>query len=176
MAIAALGLTTAFQTAIAATSTVAAGAAVAGTVASAKAARQQASTATQVANYNANLDIAQANQNELNANANITAQRQKDNEQLSVARAQYAASGVMSDTGSPMEVLATSASRDEQNIQQYYAGEQESAQTEFEAAQYGVYTGAEQASAYHLEGAGDIFSGIGSLANIGGSYAKAMNT
>ena len=175
MAIAALGLT-AFETATVATSAVAAGATIAGTVASAKAASQQASTAAQVASYNANVDIAQANQNDLNANANITAQRQKNNEQLSTARAAYAASGVLSDSGSPMEVLATSASRDEQNIQQYYAEQQESDQTQYEAAQLGVYQGAQEAEAYHLEGAGDIFSGIGSLANIGGNTAKAFNT
>ena len=105
MAIAALGFT-AFETAVVATS-------VAATAASAtlsvEASSRQAKAATQAADYNAALDAANAKQVALNANANIEKQRQDDATYQCDQRAALAASGVLSDTGSPMVVQATTA-------------------------------------------------------------------
>lgn len=139
---------------------------------SASAASKQASTAAQIANYNAKVDEANAQQLAMNANANIQKQRQDNGTYLSAQRAAYAASGVLSGTGSPMAVLATTAGRQEQDIQQYYASTQEEEQRLYGAAQLGVYEGAEEADMYHLQGAADIFKGIGGMVSlVGQSYA-----
>lgn len=133
---------------------------------------QEAAAASQAAQYNADLDIANAKQDAENAKANISTQRQKDASYLSTQRAALAASGVLSDTGSPMEVQATTAGRMEQNVQQYWTSEQESESTLYEAAQEGVYEGAEAADTYHLEGTAAIFSGIGTIANTTGQFSQ----
>jgi len=168
MAIAALGFT-AFETTVVATS-------VAATAASAtlseEASSRQAKAATQAADYNAAVDAANAKQTALNANANIERQRQDDATYQSDQRAALAASGVLSDTGSPMVVQATTAGRQEQDIQQYWTSVQEKESNLYAAGEEGIYEGAEQADIYHLQGAAEIFSGIGSIAGTG---AKAYN-
>ena len=146
---------------------VAAVASVAAAGVSAYSASRQAKAAAQVANYNANVDIAQAQQEAMDANANIARQRQEDQSYLSQQRAQLAASGVLSDTGSPLAVQATTAGRMEQDVQQYWTSTQEKETALYSAAQEGVYEGAQEASAYHLQGAADIISGIGSFASLG---------
>jgi len=138
---------------------------------SARVASQQATAATTIANYNAKVDIANAQQMGMDAAANISKQRTEDQSYLSSQRAAYAASGILGGTGSPLAVQATTAGRQEQDIQQYYANTQEKEAGLYEAAQLGVYEGAEQASAYHLQGAADIFKGIGDVASISGKIA-----
>ena len=161
MAIAAIGFTVA-DTIIAGTSVAAA----AGSAyMSARASSEQATAAAQAADYNAKVDVANAQQQALNANANIQKQRQQDQEYQSDQRAAFAASGVLSGTGSPMEVQATTAGRQEQDIQTYWASVQEKESQLYASAEEGVYEGQEQADIYHLQGAGDIFSGIGGIDN-----------
>ena len=140
-------------------------AAVGATADSASLASKQASTAAQIANYNANVDIANAQQSALNAQANITAQRKDNSTYNSSQRAALAASGVLADTGSPMALQAETVGREEQKIQQEWTSEQISENTQYAAAQLGVLEGADEATAYHLQGAADIFQGIGSVAN-----------
>lgn len=159
MAIAAIGFTVA-DTIVAATSVAATATSA---YLSAKASSQQASAAAQAANYNAKLDIANAQQQAMNAQANIAKQRQDDQSYRSNQRAALAASGVLSGTGSPMALQATTAGRQEQNIQQYWTSTQQHEATQYAAAQEGVYEGAEAADTYHLQGAADIFKGIGSI-------------
>ena len=161
MAIAAIGFTVA-DTIIASTAV----AASAGSAyMSARASSEQASAAAQAADYNAKVDVANAQQQALDANANITKQRQQDQEYQSDQRAAYAASGVLSGSGTPMEVQATTAGRQEQNIQQYWTSVQEKESAQYAAAEEGVVEGQEEADIYHLQGAGDIFSGIGNMEN-----------
>ena len=160
MAIAAIGFTVA-DTVIAATSVAAAGASA---YMSARASSEQASAAASAADYNAKVDVANAQQQALDANSNITKQRQQDQEYQSDQRAAYAASGVL-ESGSPMEVEATTAGRQEQNIQQYWTSVQEKESAQYAAAEEGVVEGQEEADIYHLQGAGDIFSGIGNMEN-----------
>ena len=169
MAIAAIGLTTALDTVLAATSVASAAG---GAYMAARASSQQADAASQAANYNAKVDVANAQQQALNANANIQKQRQKDQEYQSDQRAALAASGVLSGTGSPMEVQATTAGRQEQDIQQYWTSVQEKESAEYAAADEGVVEGQEEASMYHLQGAADILSGIGSMASSFGKFAN----
>jgi hypothetical protein len=136
---------------------------------------QQAKAATQAADYNAAVDAANAKQVALNATANIERQRQDDATYQSDQRAALAASGVLSDTGSPMVVQATTAGRQEQDIQQYWTSVQEKESNLYAAGQEGIYEGAEQADIYHLQGAAEIFNGIGSIAGTaskGYSYSQ----
>ena len=126
---------------------------------------RQAEVASQTASYNSKVDIANAQQLQLNADANIQKQRQDDAVYQSNQRAALAASGVLSGTGSPMELQATTAGREEQDIQTYYTSVQEKESQLYASAQEGVYEGQEQADIYHLQGAADIFKGIGDVAN-----------
>ena len=145
---------------------VAAAGAVASTAVAVNASERQAAAASQAANYNADVDIANAKQLSMDANANIQKQRQQDQEYQSNQRAALAASGVLSGTGSPMALQATTAGRQEQDIQTYWTSVQEKESQLYGSAEEGVYEGEEEADIYHLQGAGDIFSGVGSLAGI----------
>jgi hypothetical protein len=172
MAIAAIGFTVA-DTIIASTAVAsAAGSA----YMSARASSQQATAAAQAADYNAKVDVANAQQLSLDANANIQKQRQQDQEYQSDQRAAFAASGVLSGTGSPMEVQATTAGRQEQDIQQYWTSVQEKESQLYASAQEGVVEGEEEADIYHLQGAGDIFSGIGNMENAAMKEYQSANS
>ena len=132
---------------------------------------RQAEVASQTADYNSKVDIAQAQQLSMDANANIQKQRQVAQEYESNQRAALAASGVLSDTGSPMALQATTAGREEQNIQTYWTSVQEKESQLYASAQEGEYEGQEQADIYHLQGAADIFQGVGSIAgDLGKGY------
>ena len=133
---------------------------------------RQAEAASQAADYNAKLDTQQATQLSLDANANIQKQRQDAQQYESNQRAALAASGVLSDTGSPMALQATTAGREEQNIQTYWTSVQEKESQLYSSAEEGLYEGQEQADIYHLQGAADIFQGVGSMA---GDTGKAYN-
>lgn len=137
-------------------------AAVAGAAEQAKASSDQARTASQVADYNAKLDAANAQQTAMNAQANIQKQRQDDKAFQSSQRAALAASGVLSSSGSPMALQATTAGRQEQDIQQYWQSTQLQETKDYE--------GQQESEAYHLQGAAEIFAGIGGAA---GSISKA---
>jgi hypothetical protein len=132
---------------------------------------RQASAAAHAADFNAKVDQANAQQLAMDAKANIQKQRQDDTAYQSDQRAALAASGVLSETGSPMTLQATTAMRQEQDIQTYWTSVQEKEGQLYSAAAEGVYEGASEADIYHLQGAADIFSGIGSMA---GSVAGAM--
>jgi hypothetical protein len=140
---------------------------------SARASSQQAKAATQSANYNAKVDISNAQQVALDAQANIQKQRQDDQAYQSNQRAALAASGVDADSGSPMALQATTAGRQEQDIQTYWSSVQEKESSLYGAAEEGVVEGQEEADIYHLQGAGDIFQGVGSVAGAFGGAAKA---
>lgn len=145
--------------------------------------KQQASNATKVAQYNADVDVANAQQLSMNANANIAKQRQQDQSYLSAQRAAYAASGVLSGTGSPMTLQATTAGRMEQDIQQNWASVQEKESQLYGSAAEGIVEGQEESDVYHLQSTAAIFQGIGQIANtVGGaaskysSYKEGQNT
>lgn len=134
---------------------------------------RQAEAASQAADYNAKVDRAQATQLTLDANQNIQRQRQQDQEYESNQRAALAASGVLSGTGSPMALQATTAGRHEQDIQTYWGSVQEKESQLYASAAEGQYEGAEQADIYHLQGAADIFQGIGTVATDTGKAYQA---
>lgn len=126
---------------------------------------KQATYAAKVADYNAKVDIANAQQQAMNAQANIQSERLKDQEYLSHQRAAYAASGVLSDTGTPMAVQATTAARLEHGIQQYWNQVQQKEAQEYTQAQLDVMRGKQQAQAYHMQAIGDYFQAAGNIAN-----------
>ena len=127
-------------------------------------ASKNATYAAKVADYNAKVDIANAQQQAMNAQANIQSQREEGGELLSRQRAAYAASGVLSDSGSSLAVQATTAARLEQNIQQYWNETQQKESQLYTAAGMEVSKGKAQAKAYHLEAAADMFKAVGSMA------------
>ena len=126
---------------------------------------KQATYAAKVADYNAKVDIANAQQQAMNAQANIQSERLKGEEYLSHQRAAYAASGVLSDTGTPMAVQATTAARLEHGIQQYWNQAQQKETQEYTQAQLDVMRGKQQAEAYHMQAIGDYFQAAGNIAN-----------
>jgi hypothetical protein len=146
----------------------------AGTVEGVQASRRQAEAASQAADYNAKLDQSEAQQLSLNAQANIQRQRQQDATYQSDQRAALAASGVLSDEGSPMVLQATTAGRQEQDVQTYWTSVQEKESQLYSSAAEGEYEGQEEADIYHLQGAADIFSGIGSIAGSLGKFAGSQ--
>lgn len=141
-----------------------------------RASNMQADAVQQAAAYNAQVDIAQARQVAMDANANIQRERLDNNAYLSKQTASYAASGVLSDTGSPLAVQATTAGRMEQDIQQYWASTQQKEALLYAEAKQGVYEAGQQAEIYHLQGAVAVMNGIGRvIGSIGqgvGSYQK----
>ena len=126
---------------------------------------KQATYAAKVADYNANVDIANAKQQAMNAVANIQSERLKGEAYQSSQRAAYAASGVLSDSGSAMAVQATTAARMEQGIQQYWNEAQQRESTQYAGAQMEVLKGKQQAQAYHMQAIGDYFKAAGDIAN-----------
>lgn len=147
---------------------VAAGSAVYAGVESRVASNKQADAALQAAQYNSKLDIANAQQLSMNAAANASRQRTNDKEYLNAQRAAFAASGLLSDTGTPLAVQATTAGRMEQDIQQYWTSTQQKESQLYGAAAEGMYQGAETADIYHLQGTAELVSGIGKAVGIAG--------
>jgi len=127
-------------------------------------ASKSASYAAKVADYNAKVEIANAQQQAMNAQANIQKERIADESYLSTQRAGYAASGILSDSGSPLMVQATTAARMEANIQQQWMTAQQQEAAGYAQAQADVMQGKQQAKAYHLQEMADIFKGVGSIA------------
>ncbi len=138
----------------------------ASTAMQASAAAKGAALAQSTAKYNANVDIANAQQLQLNAASNIRAQRAEDQAYRSKIRVAYAASGILSGTGSPMQVLATTAGRHEQDIANYWNSTQQKSDRYYGAAKEGIREGESQADLYHLQGAAAVVKGIGSIASI----------
>jgi len=133
---------------------------------------KQATYAAKVADYNAKVDIANAQQQAMNAVANIQTERLKNETYLSSQRAAYAASGILSDTGSALGVQATTAARMEQGIQQYWNEAQQRESTAYAGAQAEVLQGKQQAQAYHMQAIGDYFKAAGDIATAIGGIPK----
>ena len=85
----------------------------------ARAKQQQKQTGLAVANYNAKLDEVQANQLAFDTEENIRGTRRDAATYISRQAAGYAAAGVLN-TGSPLAVMASTAGRAEQSMQQRY--------------------------------------------------------
>ncbi len=143
----------------------------ASTAMQASAAAKGAALAESTAKYNSKVDIANAQQLQLNAAANIRSQRAEDQAYRSKIRVAYAASGILSGTGSPMQVLATTAGRHEQDIANYWNSTNQKSDRYYGAAAEGIREGEAQSDLYHLQGAAAVVKGIGSIASMYGSFA-----
>jgi len=137
----------------------------AGNIYSAFQAGDQAKYAAKIADYNANVDIANAKQQAMNAQANIQQERKAGEGYLSKQRATYAASGVLSDSGSAMVVQGTTAAVLEHNIQQQWNQVQQQEALGYSAAAAEVSKGKQQAKMYHMQAVGDMFKAVGNIAN-----------
>ncbi len=144
----------------------------ASTAMQASASAKGAALAESTAKYNSSVDVANAQQAQLNAAANIRAKRADDQAYRSKIRVAYAASGILSGSGSPMQVLATTAGRQEQDIANYWNETNQKSDRYYGAAKEGIREGEAQADLYHLQGAAAVVKGIGSIASIYGDFAK----
>ena len=76
-----------------------------------------------------------------------------------------------------MALQATTAGRQEQDIQTYWTSVQEKESQLYSSAAEGVYEGQEEADIYHLQGAADIFNGVGSVAgDLGKGYQVSQGS
>lgn len=153
--------------------------AAAGAAVQARAANQQANVATSVANYNAKVDVANAQQLQMDAAANVERQRVQDKAYLSKMRTAYAASGIRSGSGTPMEVLATTAGRQESDIQNYWTSVNQKSDRYYGAAAEGIAEGKSNAELYHLKAASAVISGLGKVAGVfagGGSMSSGLGS
>ncbi len=135
-----------------------------------------AALAESTAKYNSSVDIANAQQAQLNAAANIRAKRADDQAYRSKIRVAYAASGILSGSGSPMQVLATTAGRQEQDIANYWNETNQKSDRYYGAAKEGIREGEAQSDLYHLQGAAAVVKGIGSMASIYGDFKGPPKT
>lgn len=140
------------------------------------AANKQAAVATSVANYNAKLDIKNAQQLALNAQANVAKQRTENEAYRSKIRVAYAASGILSGSGTPMSVLATTAGRQEQDIQNYWSSVNQKSDQYYAKAAEGIAEGDAMADVYHLQAASAAIKGIGSMASAFGTGGAGMSS
>lgn len=131
-----------------------------------KASKKAAAADTQTANYNAQVDTAQAQQIQLDTEANIQTEQQDDAVYLSRQAASYAASGVISNTGSPLHAQITTAGRLNQRIQQQYSDSQRKQQLLYAQAQEGVYYGQAEASADNAVGTAALLTGGAKIAGL----------
>lgn len=124
-----------------------------------EAAKDAASLTRSVAQRNANIDLTAAKQLELDTAANIQAARRDAAVFTSRQQTSYAASGVQSNSGSPLAVQAATVGKMEQRIQQEYsnAGQRESQLRD--SANYGVLAGDAQARAINTQNTAALLKG-----------------
>jgi hypothetical protein len=130
----------------------------------AQSSRRAAATARTVADYNAAQDQAQARQAEIDAQENIRRQRDANKTYLSKQRSAMAAAGVL-ETGSELDLLATTAGRMEQGIQDQWRGTEIGTQNLYAAAKVGQLEGYAQADYYSSQATASLFSTGAKLAD-----------
>lgn len=128
--------------------------------------RSQASTAESVADYNAAQDVALARQQEIDAQENIRRQRDQNKTYLSRQRSAMAAAGVL-DTGSELDLLATTAGRMEQGIQDQWRATNIGTENLYAAAKVGQLEGYAQADYYSSSATASLFGTGAKLASQG---------
>lgn len=134
--------------------------------------QQQAAAARQVAAYNAGMDEAEAKQVDLDSQENIRQTRKAGQIYLSRQQAAYAAAGV-TNTGSALSVMATTAGRYEQQAQQQFRNASAQQNKYHAQAQMGLYNGKIQSDALKLQSYATILSGVAKAA---GSYGSGVDS
>ena len=132
----------------------------------AKSSVQAANTSKATAAYNARVDEEQAKQVEINSRENMQKQASANEIYLSRQKSAIAANGLLA-AGSPLDLLAESASELQSNLGDM--GQEESVERSrlFSSAGAGLMEGAAQASAYQMQGATSLLSGVGSIGSMG---------
>lgn len=143
-----------------------------------EAAKDSESLSRSVARRNANIDLTAAKQSELDTAANIQAARDEANVFTSRQNTSYAASGVLSNTGSPLAVQAQTMGQFEQRIQQEKINATQRQLQLQDAAQYGVLYGDAQAKAINTANTAAMLKGGAQLLSTayGGYKSGALST
>lgn len=159
----------------AAVAVVGVGAGVYGTIQASNAANASASTSTAVADYNARVDRSAAEQIGLDTEANIKAMRKDNAGFMSRQTAAFTASGIRSDTGSPLVLRAMTAGSLAMKEQQVFTESEVKQRRLDSSARAGVAEGAAQADAYHAQGVAAVLSGAGRVASmLGQDYQNGL--
>lgn len=117
-----------------------------------QAAKGQAAVSTATGQYNARVDEAQARQFELDAEENVRATRRDESVYLSRQKTAYASAGVLTDGGSPLGTMASTAGAFEQRAQQTWSDAQRRAEQARDAGLVGQLYSQAQADAYRTQG------------------------
>ena len=144
----------------------------AGTAMQVSASQAAAKNAKNVADYNAAVDREQAKQLSIDTSQNILREREQSNIYLSRQKSAIAANGLLT-AGSPLDLLATSASQMESNIQDEYHSSLIKESSLYSAADAGIAEGAAQSDAYKTQGTISLFQGVSSMAGQYGNYAAS---
>ena len=112
-----------------------------------------------MAQFNAGLDISQAKQLELDTRQNIESMREEGSVYESRQKTAYAASGVLTGSGSPLAVQAATAGKFAQRINQQYLNSQATENRLYSEATAGIYEGAGQAAGFRAQGTAALLTG-----------------
>ena len=131
-----------------------------------QASRSAAATQKSVADYNAQQDQAKARQAEIDSQETIRRQRDQDKVYLSRQRSAMAAAGILN-TGSELDLLATTAGRLEQRVQDEWRGTEIGTQNLYAAAKVGQAEGYAQSDYYSSQATASLFSTGSKLMSMG---------
>lgn len=144
-------------------------AAAAGTYVAYDAAQTQKATAKSVSEYNAKLQENQTIQGDMEARENSNRQRRMNRLTMSSQRAQLAKMGV-SETGSPLAVLAETAGLLEMQVQDEKRANEARRRAGFASAEMTRVEGRQLASAYNKQAQATLLSGAANMAGQYGNY------
>ena len=123
-----------------------------------------------VAQHNAAVDMANAKQLDLDTVANVRAERAEDKVYLSRQASAYASSGVLT-SGSPLSVMATTAGRLEQRVQQQWVNSnRKQEQMASDAVMGQLYAAAENQGLREQNFASELSGGAKLLSTAAGDY------
>jgi len=131
------------------------------------ASKKAESTAKTTAAYNNALDITEAQQIDQASNTSIRQMREDAATYVDRQRGQYAASGIMADTGSPLSVQAETAGRLELQAQHKFMDAQNSESRAYSEGQAGLLYGQNQADQISMKATADTLSGAAKIAGMG---------
>lgn len=143
-----------------------------GTAVSAYGQYQSGQAQKAAANYNARVQEAQAIQQDMENRENIRRERKAGQGLLSSQRQKLGASGVVIQTGSPLEVLGRTAGELELRAQDAARAGRSNLQYGLSQAQMTKWEGKQAATAATIGASGTLLQGIGSAMSMGKGGAK----
>lgn len=126
--------------------------------------KQQAKTAAAVGEYNAKVAEAEALTIDMEARENLRRRRQTNKSFLARQRARFVSSGVVEDTGTPLEVQAETAGLLEMEALDANRVARQQAEQRRAGATYSRLSGQSQAAYYGTMAGASLLAGVGGLA------------